>query len=210
MVQAIHQTTEILQLLFDFRWSMPLLCGLCCFSFAAVETFLALPQLQLVEKSSPVFPDCSKLRTFRSCSSSTSSSTSLSCRKRRSSWSRLFSRLQSFHSCSTFQVLDAPVVLVVLCSSWLLQAKIFGILAGMDQKDSYCGMYNTGYAGYDAPRAVFRPGLQAHAARHHGLFGPKACGSGMCKAGIAGFHALRAVFPGVLLWSLTPPSLRSG
>ena len=57
--------------------------------------------------------------------------------------------------CSTF---DVPVVLVVLCSSWLLQAKIFGILAGMDQKDSYCGMYNTGYAGCDAPRAVFRPG----------------------------------------------------
>ena len=56
------------------------------------------------------------LRTLRSCSSSTSSSTSLSCRKRRFSWSRLFSRLQSFHSCSTFQVLDVPVVLVVLCS----------------------------------------------------------------------------------------------
>ena len=30
----------------------------------------------------PFFPDCSKLRTFRSCSSSTSSSTSLSCRRR--------------------------------------------------------------------------------------------------------------------------------
>ena len=110
------------------------------------------------------------LRTLRSCSSSTSSSTSLSCRKRRSSWSRLFSRLQSFHSCSTFQVLDVPVVLVVLCSSWLLQAKIFDMLAGMDQKDSYGGMYNTGYAGCDTPRAVFRPGLQAHAARHHGLW----------------------------------------
>ena len=24
----------------------------------------------------------------------------------------------------------------------------------------------------------------------------RTCGSGMCKAGIAGFHALRAVFPG--------------
>ena len=33
---------------------------------------------------------------------SSSSSTSLSCRKRRSSWSRLFSRPQSFPSCSTF------------------------------------------------------------------------------------------------------------
>ena len=55
LVQTIHQTTEILQLLFDFRWSMPLLCGSCSFSCAAVETFLALPQLQLVEKSSPVF-----------------------------------------------------------------------------------------------------------------------------------------------------------
>ena len=38
----------------------------------------------------------------------------LSCRKRRSSWSRLFSRPQSFLSCCTFQVVDAPVVLVVL------------------------------------------------------------------------------------------------
>ena len=56
----------------------------------------------------PFFPDCSKLRTFRSCSSSTSSSTSLSCRKRRPSWSRLFSRPQSFHSCCTFQVIDVP------------------------------------------------------------------------------------------------------
>ena len=54
--------------------------------------------------------------SLRSCRSSTSSSTSLSCRKCRFSWSRLFSRLQSFHSCSTFQVLDVPVVLDVLCS----------------------------------------------------------------------------------------------
>ena len=35
MVQTIHQTTEILQLLFDFRWSMSLLCRVvqvvrCC------------------------------------------------------------------------------------------------------------------------------------------------------------------------------------
>ena len=28
------------------------------------------------------------------------------------------------------------------------------ILADMDQKDSYCGMYKAGYAGCDAPRAV--------------------------------------------------------
>ena len=64
MVQAIHQTTEIPQLLFDFRWSMPLLCGSCSFSCAAVETFLALPQLQLVEKSSPVFSRLQKTVDF--------------------------------------------------------------------------------------------------------------------------------------------------
>ena len=51
MVQTIEQITEVLQLLFDFRWSMSLLYGSCSFSCAAVETFLALPQLQLVEKS---------------------------------------------------------------------------------------------------------------------------------------------------------------
>ena len=66
-------------------------------------------------------------------------------------------------------------------------------LGRCDQKDSCCGMYNTGYAGCDAPRAVFRPGLQAHAARHHGLLGPKACGSGMYMAGFAGDLAPRAV-----------------
>ena len=77
MVQTIQQITEILQLLFDFRWSMPLLCGSCSFSCAAVETFLALPQMQLVEKSPLVVSDCIKLRIFRSCSSSRSLS---SCR----------------------------------------------------------------------------------------------------------------------------------
>ena len=92
-------------------------------------------------------------------------------------------------------MLDAPVVLVVLCSSWLLQAKIFVILAGMTRRTVTvaCTILVMPVAMH---LALFsRPGLQAHAARHHGLFGPKACGSGMCKAGIAGFHALRAVFP---------------
>ena len=46
---------------------------------------------------------------------------------------------------------DAPR----LCSSWLSQAKIFGILVGLDQKDSCSDMNNAGYAGCDAPRAVF-------------------------------------------------------
>ena len=146
----------------------------------------------------PFFLDCGKLRTFRSCSSLTSSSTSLSCRKRRSSWSRLFSRPQSFLSCCTFQVLDAPVVLVVLtmprscrqrqfapkagyagfdvpqlCSSWLLQAKIFVILAGMTRRTVTvaCTILVMPVAMH---LALFsRPGLQAHDARHHGLFGPK-------------------------------------
>ena len=48
---SIHQTTEILQLVFVFRWSMPMLCWSCSFSCAAVETFLAFPKLQLFEKS---------------------------------------------------------------------------------------------------------------------------------------------------------------
>ena len=90
------------------------------------------------------------------------------------------SRPQRFPSCCTFQVVDASVVLVVLarprscrqrqfapkagyagydaprlCSSWLSQAKIFGILAGMDQKDSCSGIYKAGIAGDNAPRAVF-------------------------------------------------------
>ena len=126
------------------------------------------------------------------------SSTSLSCRRGRSSWSRLFSRPQSFPSCCTFQVVDAPVVLVVLamprscrqrqfapkagyagydaprlCSSWLPQAKIFGILAGMDQKDSCSGMYKAGFAGDNAPRAVFSSLVRRPMIRHHGFYGPE-------------------------------------
>ena len=31
---------------------------------------------------------------------------------------------------------------------------MLGIMAGMDQNDSCCGMYKTGYAGCDALRAV--------------------------------------------------------
>ena len=50
MVQSAQQIMEILQLLL-FWWSMSLLCGSCRFSGAAVEKTLALPQLQLVEKS---------------------------------------------------------------------------------------------------------------------------------------------------------------
>ena len=47
VVQTILQTTEIPSLLFDFRLLMSSLCGSCRFSGAAVETFLALPQLHL-------------------------------------------------------------------------------------------------------------------------------------------------------------------
>ena len=43
MVQTIQQTTEILQLVFDFRWSMPLLCGSCIFSCAVVGDVLGAP-----------------------------------------------------------------------------------------------------------------------------------------------------------------------
>ena len=32
---------------------------------------------------------------------------------------------------------------------------MLGIMAGMDQDDSYCGMYKAGIVGYDALRAVF-------------------------------------------------------
>ena len=41
-----------------------------------------------------------------------------------------------------------------LCSSWLAQAKIFSILAGMVLMDSSSDMYKAGYAGYNTPRAV--------------------------------------------------------
>ena len=68
-------------------------------------------------------------------------------------------------------------------------------MAGMDQKDSYCGMYKAGYAGCDAPCALFvslvlRPmmiGIMAATAQ------TDSC-SGMWKAGIAGDSAFRAVF----------------
>ena len=51
MVQTFQQTTEILPLLVDFRWSMSLLCGSCRFSGAAEDKDLGAPQLQLDEKS---------------------------------------------------------------------------------------------------------------------------------------------------------------
>ena len=51
MVQTVQRSVEIPQLPLVFRWSMPLLYGSCSFSCAAVEMFLAFPQLQLVEKS---------------------------------------------------------------------------------------------------------------------------------------------------------------
>ena len=132
---------------------------------------------------------------------------SLSFSRRRSSWSRLFSRPQSFLSCCTFQVVDAPVVLVVLAMlrscrlrqlalmawlCWLRRASavfllIFGIMAGIFQKDSCCGMYKTGYAGCAAPRAVFfssvrRPMMLGIMA---GMDQNDSC-CGMHKAGYAG------------------------
>ena len=42
----------------------------------------------------------------------------------------------------------------------------------MDQKDSGSVIYYAGFAGDNAPRAVFL-GLQAHDARHHGRYGPE-------------------------------------
>ena len=49
MVQAIHQTTEILQLLFDFRSSMSLLCRVvqvlrCCCEEDRVSSFFGRPR----------------------------------------------------------------------------------------------------------------------------------------------------------------------
>ena len=96
---------------------------------------------------------------------------------------------------------DFPVVLVVLvsttavcalagyagynaprlCSSWLSQAKF--CLAVMDQKDSGSVIYYAGFAGDNAPRAVFL-GLQAHDARHHGRYGPE----GLCRGAEAYPH----------------------
>ena len=74
---------------------------------------------------------------------------------------------------------------------------IFGILAGMDQKDSCRGMCKAGIAGYNTPRAVLsflvrRPmklGIMA------GIFLKDSCsGSSMYKASFAGDTAPRAVF----------------
>ena len=64
---------------------------------------------------------------------------------------------------------------------------MLGIMAGMDQKDSYCGLYNAGYAGCDAPCAVFvslvlRPMMLSIMA---GMVQKDSC-SGMCTAGISG------------------------
>ena len=46
------------------------------------------------------------------------------------------------------------------------------IMAVLDQKDSCRDMYNAGFAGYNAPLAVFL-GWQAHDVLHHGRYGPE-------------------------------------
>ena len=46
------------------------------------------------------------------------------------------------------------------------------IMAVLDQKDSCSDMYNAGFAGYNAPLAVFL-GWQAHDVLHHGRYGPE-------------------------------------
>ena len=85
---------------------------------------------------------------------------------------------------------DAPR----LCSSWLSQAKIFGILVGMDQKDSCSGIFQAGVAGDHAPRAVFsslvrRPMMLGITA----VMDQKDSCSDMFMAGIADNNAPRAV-----------------
>ena len=64
---------------------------------------------------------------------------------------------------------------------------MLGIMARIHQKDSCSGMYMAGYAGCDAPRAVFfllvrRPMMLGIMA---GINQKDSC-SGMCKAGISG------------------------
>ena len=49
---------------------------------------------------------------------------------------------------------------------------MLGIMAVMNQKDSFSRLYNAGIAGGYAPRAVFLGG-QAQDVRHHGRFGPE-------------------------------------
>ena len=111
---------------------------------------------------------------------SSSSSTSLSCRRRRSSRSSLFSRPQSFPSCCTFQVVDAPVVLVVLAMPRSCRLRHFAPMAG--------------YAGCDAPRLCSSWLLQGQDLRHLGRYDQKDSCSGMFKAGIACDNAPCAVF----------------
>ena len=71
---------------------------------------------------------------------------------------------------------------------------IFGILAGMDQKDSCRGMYKAGIAGYNTPRAVLS--FLVRRPMKLGIMAVKdSCsGSSMYKASFAGDCAHRAVF----------------
>ena len=201
MVQTIRQTAEILQLLFDFRWSMSLVMR--------VVRFLRCCRGDVLGASHSC-SSCRKLRTFRSCSSLTSSSTSLSCRKRRSSWSSLFSRSQSFLMlyvsggrcpCCVGRAYHAALVSTTtvcaqgsLCWFRCASAVFLLVVAGQDlrhlgrcdPKDSYCGMYKAGYASCDAPRAVFvslvlRPMVLGTMT---GMVQKDSC-RGMCKAGIS-------------------------
>ncbi len=123
---------------------------------------------------------------------------SLSVSRGSSPWSRLFSRPQRFSSCCSISGGRCPCCVgrayhaalmsttTVCAQGWLCwlrcaSAVFLLVVAGQDlrhlgwydPKDSYCGMFNTGYAGSMHLALFSRPGLQAHDARHHGLFGPK-------------------------------------
>ena len=75
---------------------------------------------------------------------------------------------------------------------------VFGIMAGIFQKDSCCGMYKADYAGCDALRAVSFPGSQGHDARHHASMDQNDSCCGMYKAGLCWLRCTSRcfLFPG--------------
>ena len=157
MVQTVQQTTEIPQMPFVFRWSMPLLCRFCASQVVYLRTqrtawfdsgYMRCVSLRSVSFSTCMV-DCGTSGRFSTCSSSAFA------------W---FNSEYKFMRPSTWLVFLVTMHLA-LYSFVVLRPLMLDIMAGMD--------HVAGLPGHDAPRAVFLRCPQAQDARLHGRHGPR-------------------------------------
>ena len=153
MVQSAQQIMEIPQLLLIFVVDVPV-GGSCRFSGAAVEKPLALPQLQLVDKSVTFF-------SVRVCLWSTRV------------W--IFREMTpGMISVLTTPQFDNGYIFGVILRSLLEEfSSFFNAMLGSTVETSLRQTTEACFTGYDAPRAVFLCCPQAPDACHHGRYGPE-------------------------------------